>query len=189
MKLAHGIAYNSKGCYKTSGTDKVAYSTWQNMITRCYSKVFHIKCPTYIGCSVTEPWLDYQNFAEWFYSNKYSNIGYQLDKDLLLPNNKVYSPETCCFVPQEINKLLIDSKSARSKNPQGVSFNKPMGKYFASMKVDGKKQHLGYFDCQQEAYDVYKSNKERHVKNKALEWQDRIASDVFDALMRWSLDS
>ena len=62
-----------------------------------------------------------------------------------------------------------------------------MGKYFASMKVHGKKQHLGYFDCPQEAYQVYKTAKEANVKRMALEWQDRIADDVFQALMQWSL--
>lgn len=189
MELVHGIAYNSKGCYRTSGTDKAAYRTWHNMITRCYSKVFQTKCPTYIGCSVTEPWLDYQNFAEWFYSSKYSNIGYQLDKDLLLPDNKVYSPEYCCFVPQEINSLLLDRGANRGDYPQGVCLHKRDGSFVAKLRINGKRKHLGYFGCPQEAHQVYKIAKEANVKRMALEWKDRIASNAFDALMAWSLGS
>jgi len=190
-KLLCGVAFNSGGKYRTGENSKPnrTYIVWRNMIERCYSERYQARYPTYIGCSVADDWCDFQAFAEWYANHKYSDLGYDLDKDLLTPSNKIYSSITCCFVPQELNKILTDSRAARSKNPQGVSFNKPMGKYFASMKVDGKKQHLGYFDCPQEAYDVYKSTKERHVKKKALEWQDKIASDVFDALMQWSLDS
>lgn len=192
-KLIYGVAYNSKGIHKTRTGKKMslAYRTWFNMILRCYSKNESVRKAhqTYIDCKVKDTWLDYQNFAEWYSNHDFSDLGYDLDKDILIPNSKLYSPETCCFVPQEINKLLTDSKSARKVHPQGVSFNKPMGKYFANIKIDGRKQHLGYFDCPQEAHQVYKIAKEANVKRMALEWQDRIASDVFDALMRWSLDS
>ena len=190
-RLICGVAFNSGGKYKTSENDKPSrmYNVWHRMISRCYYQniQFRSKHLTYVDCDVLDDWLDYQKFAEWYSNHDFSGLGYDLDKDILLPNNKLYSPKTCCFVPQELNKILTDSRAARSKNPQGVSFNKPMGKYFASMKIEGKKQHLGYFDCPQEAYQVYKSAKEHHVKAKALEWKDRISNDVFDALMRWSL--
>lgn len=186
-----GIGFNSGGKYKATENNKSIrmYNCWCRMIQRCYSKNESIRKahPTYIDCKVVDAWFDYQNFAEWYFNHDFSGLGYDLDKDILIPNSKLYSPETCCFVPQELNKLLTNSKAARKVHPQGVSFNKPMGKYFASMKVHGKKQHLGYFDCPQEAYQAYKTAKEANVKRMALEWQDRIADDVFQALMQWSL--
>lgn len=187
-KLIHGVAFNSRGKYKTSNEHKIVYRAWRNMLERCYSKHIHDKHPTYIGCAVSDEWLDYQDFAEWFESNEYAKKAYQLDKDLLFPNNKVYSPQTCCFVPSELNSLLLDSAAARNDNPQGVSFNKPMNKYFASIKINNMKTHLGYFYRSQDAYQVYKAAKEAHVKEKALEWKDRIADNVFQALMNWQLN-
>jgi hypothetical protein len=38
---------------------------------------------------------------------------------------------------------------------KGVSFNKARQKYEASMKVDGRKQHLGMFDCAKKAAAAY----------------------------------
>lgn len=190
-RLIYGIGYNSKGRHKTriNGTHTLVYRTWHSMITRCYCAKLHARRPTYIGCSVADEWLDYQEFAQWFENHEYSDRGYQLDKDLLLPSNKMYAPDLCVFVPQELNKLLNDHSNARGQYPQGVNWCKQVGKYRVRASVDGKQQHLGYFDTPQEAYQAYKIAKEAHVKRMALEWQDRIADNVFDALMQWSLDS
>lgn len=189
-KLIYGIGYNSKGRHKAtiSGANTLAYKTWQNMLRRAYCPKLHAKQPTYVGCSVDEVFHDFQDFGDWFDSHDYSHRGYQLDKDLLLPNNKVYAPDRCVFVPRQLNTLLLDRRAARGQYPQGVSLHKPSSKFIVQMGLNGKNQHLGYFDCPQEAYNAYKKAKEAYVKEKALEWQDRIASDVFDALMQWELN-
>lgn len=188
-KLLYGIAFNSGGKHKTqaSGKKTSAYQAWRDMLKRCYSAKSQEKNPTYIECVVTEDWYDFQNFAEWFYSNEYSDKGYQLDKDILFPNSKIYSPETCCFVPQELNILLLDSAAARGQHPQGVCFDKSRSKFQAQLKINGKSKHLGRFDTSGEAYQAYKEAKERYVKNKALEWANKIDWNVFVALMSWSL--
>lgn len=189
-KLIYGIAYNSKGKYlANSGTGStVAYQAWFNMLTRCYCPKKHLIQPTYVGCSVAEDWLDFQDFAEWYHSHPYSELGYELDKDLLSPNNKVYSPSTCVFVPQELNKILCGRKSLRGKLPQGVTFNKRSARFKVQLSANSCRVHLGYFDCVNEAYQAYKTAKERHVKNKALEWANRIDWNVFQALMKWELN-
>jgi len=99
-----GKGYVGEGKYKAIRKVK-SYSTWANMLQRCYSKTYHAKKPTYIECYVTEEWLNFQNFAEWFEKNYNPEImeRWSLDKDILVKGNKVYSPETCCFVPYEIN--------------------------------------------------------------------------------------
>ena len=190
-KSFYGIGYNSKGRHKTSvnGTHTLVYKTWYSMITRCYCAKLHARRPTYIGCSVADEWLDYQEFAQWFENHEYSDRGYQLDKDLLLPSNKVYAPDLCVFVPQELNKLLNGSSATRGQYPQGICWDTSTKKYKAQISLNGKIQHLGLFDTPQEAHQAYKETKEEYVKRKALEWQGRIADNVFDALMRWSLDS
>lgn len=79
--------------------NKRAHKTWSHMIERCYSKKYHVKQPTYKGCSICEDWHNFTNFLSW-YDENYPTDGktYQLDKDILVQGNKVYSPETCCFV-------------------------------------------------------------------------------------------
>lgn len=188
-RLVYGVATNSKGKYESHVNKKASssYRTWKNMIMRAYCAKYQANFPTYIGCSVDSDFLEYQVFAEWYYSQKYSNHGYALDKDILVPNNKVYSSDTCCFVPNELNSLLLDNRAIRGKHKQGVCFDKARGKFMASMKVDGRFKNLGRFNSELEAYQVYKKAKEAHVKVKALEWQDRIADNVFEALMNWQL--
>lgn len=189
-KLTYGIGFNSKGKYKTriNGANTLAYTTWRNMLKRCYCPKVQARQPTYIGCSVSDEWLDFQHFVEWFEAHEYSNHGYGLDKDLLLPGNKIYAPSTVCFVPSQLNNLLLGHGAARGQYKQGVCLPKSSLKFKANIKIDGKKQHLGYFDNELEAYQAYKIAKEANVKRMALEWQDRIADNVFDALMAWELN-
>lgn len=187
--LILGVGTNSGGRYKTAIDGKItkSYATWQNMLSRAYCPKVKAQRPTYIGCSVVEEWLEYQEFAEWFENHEYSNHGYQLDKDLLLPDNKIYAPDRCVFVPSQLNNLLLDRGAARGQYPQGVNFYKDTNRFVARVKVDGKQEHIGYFDTPQEARQAYKVAKEANVKRMALEWQDRIADNVFQALMDWQL--
>ncbi len=188
-KLMYGKGTNSKGKHKVSvkGVHTPAYKTWRNMLQRAYCPKTHAKQPTYIGCSIDGEWHDFQDFAEWFENHEYSNHGYHLDKDLLIPGNKIYTPDRCVFVPSQLNNLLLDSGASRGQYPQGIRFYKNTNRFRASININGKKQHLGYFDCPNEAYTVYRKAKEANVKRMALEWQDRIAIDVFQALMNWQL--
>lgn len=102
-----GIGYEGIGKYTFNNSPHIR-SKWKGMLERCYCEKWHIKKPSYIGCSVDERWHNFQVFAEWFEQN-YKD-GFELDKDILFKGNKVYSPETCCFVPSEIN-ILFKRKS------------------------------------------------------------------------------
>lgn len=188
-KLIYGVATNSKGRYKTIVDGKIAksYNTWKSMLRRAYCPKLHVVNPAYIGCSASDEWLEYQEFAEWFENHEYSNHGYQLDKDLLIPGNKIYAPDRCVFIPQQLNKLLNGYGNSRGQYKQGVSFHKNTNKFVAHMGIDGKKKHLGYYDNEPGAYNTYKEAKERHVRNLALEWANSIQWEVFKALMLWEL--
>jgi hypothetical protein len=74
------------------------------MMMRCYSLKWSSKFPTYKDCIVDERWHNFQIFGEWFEENYVE--GFELDKDILGKSSKIYSPETCCFVPQEINLMF-----------------------------------------------------------------------------------
>lgn len=188
-KLILGVATNSKGEYKAcvDGKHTKAYKTWHNMIHRAYCPKGHARQPTYLGCSVSDEWLEYQEFARWFENHEYSNHGYELDKDLLTPGNKIYAPDRCVFVPQKLNNLLTDHGAARGQYSQGVYFKKGYNKFVARIAINGKQKILGYFDTELEAYHVYKKAKEENVKRMANYWRDDIAANVYDALMNWAL--
>lgn len=188
-KLIFGVATNSKGKYKSriDGKKAKSYNTWKNMLQRAYCPKLHASRPTYIGCSVSDEWLDYQDFAKWFENHEYSDYGYELDKDLLIPTNKVYAPDRCVFVPSQLNSLLTDSKAIQGQYLQGVSFHKGRNKFVAGIKISGKRKHLGLFETEIDAYHAYKKAKEQYVKRMANLWRDDIADNVFDALMNWEL--
>lgn len=82
------------------------YNKWMWMILRCYDENELMKEPSYACCSVCDEWLNFQNFAAWIQSNRYECNDLELDKDLLVKNNKIYSPSTCCLLPHEINYAI-----------------------------------------------------------------------------------
>ena len=189
-KLIYGVATNSGGKYKSRIDGKVtkAHTTWYSVLRRAYCPKYHVRQPTYIGCSVSDEWLDFQDFADWFENHEYSNRGYHLDKDLLIPGNKIYAPDRCAFVPRQLNNLILDSGAARGQYLQGVRPYNRDNKFRASIKINGKKKGLGYFDTELEAYRAYKKAKEQYVKDSANHWRDDIADEVYHALMNWELD-
>lgn len=87
---------------------EIAYCTWTSMLRRCYSSKYHIEKPTYMRCTVCSEWLLLSNFKKWFDLNYVE--GFQLDKDILITGNKLYSPDTCCFVPHYLNILITSER-------------------------------------------------------------------------------
>lgn len=90
--------------------DANIYRTWYAMLYRCYGD--KVKRP-YMEVTVCDEWHNYSNFADWYKDNYpiSENAGSYicLDKDLLGdPNNKVYSPHSCCFLPTAINAFVVN---------------------------------------------------------------------------------
>jgi len=183
-----GVGHFGAGPHKAGIVGKFtpAYVAWKGIIRRCYSASFHTKCPTYIGCSVSPEWLNFQSFAAWHKKEPNSEgLGFDLDKDLRRGGNKVYSPEDCSFVPQQINKLLCDSCASRGSLPQGVKAN---GKGFsARLRVKSKYLHLGTYATPELAFEVYKKAKEANVRSMAEEWRDYLHPEVYAYLKAWTL--
>lgn len=180
-----GIGYLGKGKFKSSINNKktIYYTAWYNMIKRCYDKDVQEKHPTYIGCSVSEEWLNFQVFAEWFQQNY--KEGFELDKDILFKGNKIYSPETCCFVPQEINNLLLKSKTIRGEYPIGVT--KKGNKFRARIKKGSKELHIGLYSSIKEAFDAYKKVKNSYIIELANKWKSDITLETYEALMNYQI--
>ena len=103
-----------------------------------------------------------------------------LDKDILIPGNKIYGPDACLFIPQDINSLLTNSKAARGLYPQGVAFCKDVKKFRAEISKYGERVRLGYYSSPEQAELAYIKAKAAHIRNVAEEQIDKLA----DALRR-----
>lgn len=135
------------------------YAKWTDMLSRCYSASYHLRRPTYIGCSVCDDWLLFSNFRAWMDSQEWQ--GKELDKDILVKGNKVYSPETCVFVSQQVNDFTIEKPNKTSELPTGVSLCKNSGKFQAkcSNPFTKKRESLGYFTSKEDAHSAWKNRK------------------------------
>ena len=185
MTTMCGIGY--RGSDDVDCTSK-SYLRWHDMIHRCYNDKFHERQPQYKDASVCEEWKNYNNFKVWYDSHIYGDEPLDLDKDILFKGNTVYSTETCCFVPHEINTLFLNGKSNRGKYPIGVFWDSAKGKFRASMAFMGKNMKLGTFDTVEQAFTRYKEYKEDFIKNIAEKYCDKIPHRVYDAMMNWKIE-
>ena len=183
----YNIGYLGEGKYKKSKNGKMTkcYSTWHNMLMRCYDKDFQEKNSTYKGCKVCDEWLNFQNFAEWYYKNYYEIEGkiMNLDKDILIKGNKIYSPKTCIFVPNDINVLFVKKNKSRGKDPIGVHEHKRDNIYEVNCNnCDGKQIYLGRFKTKIEAFKIYKSFKENIIKKTIDKYENIIPEPYYSRL-------
>jgi len=135
------------------------YEAWKNMLVRCYDPRYHAKQPTYIGCSVAPEWHGFMAFRAWMIRQNW--VGNDLDKDILVPGNKVYSPQTCVFISSGLNNFTTDSASARGEWPTGVYLDKHNGKFKAQCcnPFSGKQEYLGLFTCPDAAHEAWRARK------------------------------
>ncbi len=141
------------------------YKRWKCMIERCYSDKLHEKHPWYKECSVCDDWKSFMPFKKWMQSQDWERK--ELDKDIVITGNKIYSPETCIFVSKQINLLLNGRAADRGEWPKGVSFNKENNKFVSRCRVDGKLKHIGYFTTPGAAGEVYKIFKSKLILSVA----------------------
>lgn len=186
VKLVAGVGYN-EGKYQATGTKE--HSLWRSMLSRCYSEINLKRKPAYRGCSVSENFKNYTYFYEW--CNKqvgFGSNGWNLDKDLLVKGNKVYSEDACVFVPMEINNVIVKADSLRGEFPIGVAFDKSRNKFQARMWVNNKPKFLGRYETVEEAFQVYKFHKENHIKSIAEAWKSVIDYRAYEALINYEVD-
>lgn len=184
----YGVGVVGVNSISTNQKPHQEYVFWNSMLQRCYDLSYKLKRPTYIGCTSSNNFKYYPYFKDW--CNKqvgFGNKGWCLDKDILVKGNKLYSEDTCCFVPREINSLFALSGNTRGLNPIGVQFNLEEGNYSARVSRDGKHCHIGTYETKEDAFLWYKEAKELHIKSVAKRWFGKIDQNVFNALMTYEV--
>ena len=191
-RTCHGVGYLGCGDYRRHSTKAGMY--WIFMMDRCYDGIYKTIHPTYEQCLVDDDWHNFQNFSQWCVSQSgYGLSGYNLDKDLLVKGNKTYSEETCCLIPQEINKAIAKQTKFKNKLPIGVSTRDDLnGKFIARLSISsgGKsgQKYLGLFNTPEDAFLAYKGEKENHIKLLASNFKENISIKAYEALMNFEVN-
>lgn len=150
------------------------YDAWKDMLSRCYGSEFHktTKGSAYLDCSVDKSWHTFSNFRFWMSEQVWlsSDVGKLcLDKDIIRPGNKVYSKDSCFFIPGQINKLLLTRQAMRGEYPIGVSLH-ACGKYMARCSSFGTgRNYLGLYLTCKEAHRAWQSAKIVSILS-AIDW-------------------
>jgi hypothetical protein len=187
-KLVQGIGINNANYMtnlKINGKEYRCpfYLAWRGMLRRCYDPIYHRTQPTYIGCTVAVEWHEFINFKAWMTKQDWKNK--QLDKDIIIQGNKIYSPLNCVFVSHDINKLLNTNAAKRGGYPLGVTFNKKSGKYQSQCTVNGRKtKYLGLFPTPELAHDAYKKFKYELIANISMLQPEPIKSALLKYVIR-----
>jgi hypothetical protein len=154
------------------------YAKWASMIKRCYSLPYIKANPTYIGCTVCEEWLTFSNFKAWMEMQDWKDK--ELDKDILVKGNKIYSPETCVFIDHMTNGFTNECGASRGKWPLGVVFCQRKRRFRAGSSDPINKatrKWLGYFDTPEQAHEAWRKRKHELACQLAdLQTDERVAS-------------
>lgn len=154
-----------------------AYCAWNKMNQRC--KSFK---------NTFNKFTSFQDFARWCQSQPGYKLldsesrHWALDKDILalLIDQKIYSPESCCFIPQYLNKILCASDSIRGDYPLGVSLLKNTGKFMSYCKTNGngEREIFGYFTTPEEAHLHWQFGKIKALKNAIHRYESENESSL-----------
>ena len=161
----------------------MAYNKYRAMLDRCYGiqKGNNI---VYQGCQVCNEWNNFENFLAWFTDNYYSIDGdnMDLDKDIL-GNGKLYSPDTCVFIPHKLNSQFARRGKSNKDLPMGVTWHK---RYNGSMRYRVVAlPHNQLFDDVDEAERAYKEYVSNQYRDFAITYKDIIPSRLYDRLINF----
>ena len=182
----YGAGYIGEGKYTTTknGKHRDEYIIWRNMLRRCYDPKFQEKEPTYKGCKVEDYLLNFQHMCKWLENNYYKVPGELmcLDKDILCKGNKIYSRNTCIFVPKRINNLFTKRDNDRGNSPIGVTPNSYGNYQVRCCDGYGKRISLGTYSTEEEAFRVYKNYKEKVIKEVIDSYEGIIPEPFYSRL-------
>ena len=187
----YGVGFNDVGFQPSiDGKTIWQYHLWQSMMRRCFSEKVKQRYPTYKDVTCCDEWLSFANFFEWVNKEvgyKGKPEGMELDKDIIVKGNKIYSPEFCSLVPQAVNSLVTDHGAGRGEFPVGVCFDKCRSKFKACLTCFGRQKHLGYYTTIEAASFAYKVAKEAQIKIVATQYKDVLSPAVYESLMDWEV--
>lgn len=188
-----------KRYYNNDNRYKKEYRTWYSMLKRCFDEDYKKEHPTYIGVTCCKEWLLFDNFCDWIQSQENydkwaSSKGWNLDKDILLKGNKIYSPDSCCLVPQNVNTLFVRKDANRGDLPIGVCRRHDREEIYLAVCSDRFKsktnRYIFSYLTIEEAFAAYKKHKEKVVKQVAEDEYQKgnITKACYEAMMNYEVE-
>ena len=178
---------------KTNGKLSKEYNAWSGMLRRCYDTKYKNNKPTYKEAACCKEWLLFENFYEWLHSQEnfrqwLNGDKWAIDKDIIVKGNKIYSPETCCLVPPNINSLFVKCNAVRGDLP--IAVQRHNKKYRACFTLFNKYITLSVKDTIDEAFLDYKVIKEKAIKQIAHEefYKGNITKKCYESMMNYNIE-
>lgn len=164
-----------------------SFRKWMNLTERCKEggKIQQMM-PTYRGC--TNEFGSFEAFMDWHVKQIGYGSEHQIDKDLLVRGNKMYSPDTCLLVPKAINMLVTVRCKPSTGLPAGVSFDKRISGRKNRYRADfGEHRLIGMYATAEDAFAAYKHYKEGRMKDLAEQFKSVIDPRAYEALMNYEV--
>ena len=146
-----------------------AYSVWHGMIASCYSEERKIRFPSYAGNRCCDEWHSFMAFRSWWVDNHVN--GWRMSKDIL-SDSKMFSPETCIFVPKWMITFLSSPEDSRLCRSVGGGAKPVNGKFRAKCRnpKTGKEHFIGAFNEHELAHKAWREFK----LDLAFEFKDEM---------------
>ena len=171
------------------------YDTWIHILQRCFDNKLKEKQPSYIDKECCDEWLYYPNFYEWLHSQTnfdkwYNGKRWAIDKDILVKGNKVYSPDACCLIPQNVNCLFLKREAERGDYPIGVHYREDCFIARCRNPFTNTNEDLGFYSTPESAFQAYKTYKENIIRQVAeVEYEaDNITEECYQAMMVYKVE-
>ena len=162
------------------------YSMWQRILERCYSPKFKKRFPAYIGCTIHPDWHRFSKFKEWIDNQPQKDWrDLYIDKDLRVKGNRVYGPDTCCFLTNMENNIFRPSIV-----PLGMGRYKKYSTKISwesisqILRSNGISAYLGCYTTKEEAevvagresirriMEVVNANSHQFIREAMMRWVD-----------------
>jgi hypothetical protein len=171
------------------------YDTWIHILQRCFDNRLKIKQPSYKNKECCDEWLYYPNFYGWLHNQPnfdkwYNGKRWAVDKDILVKRNKLYSPDTCCLVPQNVNCLFLKRESERGNYPIGVTYKNEGFVASCHNPFTNDKEELGSYSTPERAFYTYKVYKEDLIEQVAeIEYKSgNITKECYEAMINYEVE-
>lgn len=189
--LVCGVGFNDVDCvvaprFEGKQVTHPAYRAWASILWRCYDIKFLSRTPTYASATICDQWRAFSEFRKWWIANQVD--GWHIDKDLL-SDGKVYSPDTCIFIPQWLNKFTLGRDACRGDYPIGVHYSKRDRAFqaYCSHPFRNGNGNLGYFKNKESASNAWLKRKleiARELKHLMDEIDTRLYNRITDIITR-----
>lgn len=156
---------------------------YENMKTRVMRECYHRYNPAYIGTEIWDGWLGKEGrkrFYQWVDDHYYviDEETIELDKDLLKIGNRIYSPETCLFLPKSVNSTLSACyRQVEEELPMGVRYG--IGGGYCPITGSGT------YATPEEAYEVNVGRVKAKLEVLAEVYYGRVPMEVYNAMLNW----